>query len=53
LEDSLSDPVAFVTTRLGFVPDAKQELLLRGRMRRGLLNCSRQWARGGAGMLAS
>jgi hypothetical protein len=45
LQDSLSDPVRFVTTRLGFVPDAKQELLLRGRMRRGLLNCSRQWGK--------
>jgi hypothetical protein len=44
-EDSLSDPVEFVTARLGFVPDPKQELLLRGRMRRGLLNCSRQWGK--------
>ena len=45
LKDSLVDPVAFVTTRLGFVPDLKQELLLRGRMHRVLLNCSRQWGK--------
>ena len=45
LDGSLSDPVEFVTARLGFVPDAKQELLLRGRMRRVLLNCSRQWGK--------
>ena len=45
LDGSLSDPVEFVTAWLGFVPDAKQELLLRGRMRRVLLNCSRQWGK--------
>jgi hypothetical protein len=45
LKDSLGDPVEFVTAKLGFVPDRKQELLLRGRMRRGLLNCSRQWGK--------
>ncbi|MEO8130450.1 MAG: terminase family protein [Bryobacteraceae bacterium] len=45
MNDSLGDPVDFVTERLGFVPDAKQELLLRGRMRRCLLNCSRQWGK--------
>ena len=45
LKDSFVDPVAFVTTRLGFVPDPKQELLLRGRMHRVLLNCSRQWGK--------
>jgi hypothetical protein len=45
LEDFLTDPVEFVTMRLGFVPDPKQELLLRGRIRRGLLNCSRQWGK--------
>ena len=45
LDDSLGAPVEFVTTRLGFVPDAKQELLLRGRMHRVLLNCSRQWGK--------
>ena len=45
LEDSLSNAVEFVTGRLGFVPDPKQEVLLRGRIRRGLLNCSRQWGK--------
>ena len=45
LDGSLGDPVEFVTARLGFVPDTKQELLLRGRMRRVLLNCSRQWGK--------
>ena len=45
LKDCFVDPVTFVTTRLGFVPDPKQELLLRGRMHRVLLNCSRQWGK--------
>ena len=45
LRESLGDPVEFVRSRLGFVPDPKQELLLRGRVRRGLLNCSRQWGK--------
>ena len=45
MDDCLSEPVEFVTARLGFVPDPKQEVLLRGRMRRGLLNCSRQWGK--------
>jgi Terminase large subunit, T4likevirus-type, N-terminal len=45
LNDSLRDPVEFAAARLGFVPDPKQELLLRGRKRRVLLNCSRQWGK--------
>ena len=43
--DLVGDPVEFVRSRLGFVPDRKQEVLLRGRVRRGLLNCSRQWGK--------
>jgi hypothetical protein len=39
------DPITFVRQRLGFEPDEKQELLLRRRVRRGLLNCSRQWGK--------
>ena len=31
--------------RLGFEPDAKQSLVLGKRVRRGLLNCSRQWGK--------
>jgi len=45
LVDLVGDPVEFVRSRLGFSPDPKQEVLLRGRVRRGLLNCSRQWGK--------
>jgi hypothetical protein len=34
----------FVRTKLGFEPDAKQELVLRGG-RRGIVNCTRQWGK--------
>ena len=37
------DGVDFARRRLGFDPDAKQSLVLGKRVRRGLLNCSRQW----------
>jgi hypothetical protein len=35
----------FARARLGFDPDPKQELFLQGQVRRGLLNCSRQWGK--------
>jgi hypothetical protein len=35
----------FVRERLQFEPDEKQSLFLRERVRRGLLNCSRQWGK--------
>ena len=35
----------FVRERLKFEPDEKQSLFLRERVRRGLLNCSRQWGK--------
>src|SRR6059036_1353715 len=37
-------PVAFARERLGFSPDEKQELVLRGG-RRGIVNCTRQWGK--------
>ena len=39
------DGVDFARRRLGFDPDAKQSLVLAKRVRRGLLNCSRQWGK--------
>lgn len=39
------DGVDFARRRLGFDPDAKQSLVLGKRVRRGLLNCSRQWGK--------
>ena len=39
------DGVDFARRRLGFDPDAKQSLMLGKRIRRGLLNCSRQWGK--------
>ena len=36
-----ADVVTFVREKLGFDPDAKQELVLRGG-RRGIVNCTRQ-----------
>ena len=38
------DIVAFVRERLGFDPDEKQEMVLRGG-RRGIVNCTRQWGK--------
>ena len=38
------DVVAFVREKLGFDPDAKQEMVLRGG-RRGIVNCTRQWGK--------
>ena len=39
------DGVAFARRNLGFEPDAQQRLILGKRVRRGLLNCSRQWGK--------
>ena len=38
------DAVTFARERLGFDPDDKQELVLRGG-RRGIVNCTRQWGK--------
>lgn len=35
----------FARTRLGFIPDEKQALVLRSAAKRGILNCSRQWGK--------
>src|SRR5580700_136602 len=35
----------FARTRLGFLPDAKQAVVLRSKAKRGILNCSRQWGK--------
>ena len=39
------DGTRFATERLDFRPDAKQRIVLDERIRRGLLNCSRQWGK--------
>ncbi len=39
------DPVGFLRTRLGFEPDARQAELLTAPVRRGMLNCTRQWGK--------
>jgi hypothetical protein len=38
------DAVTFARERLGFDPDPKQEMVLRGG-RRGIVNCTRQWGK--------
>jgi hypothetical protein len=43
VEESV-DIVAFAREKLGFDPDPKQELVLRGG-RRGIVNCTRQWGK--------
>jgi len=39
------DGADFAQRRLGFQADAKQRLMLSKRVRRGMLNCSRQWGK--------
>lgn len=39
------DPVVFAREKLGFSPDAQQERVLDVSIRRGILNCSRQWGK--------
>lgn len=41
----LVDPVAFARERLEFEPDARQAEVLGRRLRRALLNCTRQWGK--------
>src|SRR6202049_2431296 len=40
----IGDAVVFARERLGFDPDEKQEMVLRGG-RRGIVNCTRQWGK--------
>jgi len=44
LQPESLDAVTFARERLGFDPDEKQELGLRGG-RRGIVNCTRQWGK--------
>src|SRR5260370_17791763 len=39
------DALRFARERLGFEPDAKQAAVMNGKIRRGLLNCMRQWGK--------
>jgi hypothetical protein len=39
------NPAHFATERLGLTPDHIQAELLNGTVKRGLLNCSRQWGK--------
>ena len=39
------DALRFARERLGFSPDAKQSAVMSGKIRRGLLNCTRQWGK--------
>ena len=39
------DEVEFARTRLGFRPDERQAEVLRSTVKRGILNCSRQWGK--------
>jgi len=43
-EPEMLDAVVFARNKLGFTPDEKQELVLRGG-RRGIVNCTRQWGK--------
>jgi hypothetical protein len=39
------DPIAFARDRLGFHADPDQSLVLNPAIRRGMLNCCRQWGK--------
>lgn len=41
----IADPVRFARQWLGFEPDEKQAIVLDPTIRRGLLNCTRQWGK--------
>src|ERR1700674_4088317 len=41
---NITDAVVFARELLGFMPDAQQEMVLRGG-RRGIVNCTRQWGK--------
>src|SRR5207244_10105517 len=40
-----ADALRFVRERLKFKPDAKQAAVMGGKIRRGLMNCTRQWGK--------
>jgi hypothetical protein len=40
-----ADAALFARERLGFAADEQQAEVLRGRIRRGILNCTRQWGK--------
>src|SRR3954451_21109912 len=42
---NMADPVVFARELLGFEPDEKQAIVLNPSIRRGLLNCTRQWGK--------
>src|SRR6202163_291100 len=42
--DNITNAVEFSRERLGFMPDAQQEMVLLGG-RRGIVNCTRQWGK--------
>ena len=42
--NDITDAVVFAREMLGFLPDAQQEMVLRGG-RRGIVNCTRQWGK--------
>src|SRR5437868_7837973 len=44
-KELVMEPLRFVRERLGFEPDEKQQIVLDPGVRRGLLNCSRQWGK--------
>jgi hypothetical protein len=39
------DVARFAREQLGFEADAAQSLVMNGRIKRGLLNCARQWGK--------
>lgn len=39
------DALRFAREKLGFEPDAKQATVMGGEIRRGILNCTRQWGK--------
>jgi hypothetical protein len=43
--ENVPDGAGFARSRLGFMPDAQQELVLNSEAKRGILNCSRQWGK--------
>lgn len=45
LVEAAPDCAAFARTRLGFEPDATQARVLDHSIRRGMLNCTRQWGK--------
>ena len=50
-QEECGDGVEFARRKVGFDPDAQQEVLLRTDDRRVLLNCSRQWGKTSIGAM--